>query len=502
MTAKKKDTTHRKVPEVSPGIPTEETSGKKRGQTSPACPGNAVRDSGELIHDLQVHQIELESQAEELRRAQLALAESRDQFLDLYEFAPLGYLTLTDKALISRSNLTAATLLGVDRRKLDNARFRKWIAPDNQGTWDAYFTNLLHSGNKLTTTLTLVRGDGSRFPARLESIRLGGGGGQSIRVAISDISDIRMAEKVEEKLRETREYLDNLITYASGPIVVWDPQFRITLFNRAFEHLTGRKAKDILGQRFDILLPETHLPPAMELIRKTLDGERWESVEIPVLDKKGEIRTVLWNSAAIFGSDGKTIVSTIALGQDITDLKKTESEYRLKAAEYKKLNLMLNEEARQRKLSDTELKKTLSLLNASLESTTDGIFVVDLKGKVTSYNQNFVTMWDIPAAVMESRDKQSVMNYVLPQLKNPDEFLASIKELQSHPGRESFDMIEFNDGRIFERYSKPQKLGDKVVGRVWSAPGYHRPKACRRKTRCIRARKGSAAQGDPPPGQE
>ena len=79
-----------------------------------------------------------------------------------------------------------------------------------------------------------------------------------------------------------------------------------------------------------------------------------------------------------------------------------------------------------------------------------------------------MNMWNIPRDLLESGNNQTVMNYVLPQLKNPEGFLASIRELEVHPGRESFDMIEFNDGKIFERYSKPQKIGESVVGRVWS----------------------------------
>jgi PAS domain S-box-containing protein len=274
--------------------------------------------------------------------------------------------------------------------------------------------------------------------------------------------------QIEDALRETKEYLDNLITYANAPIIVWDPQFRITLFNHAFEHLTGRKAKDVIGKPLEFLLPENYLAPAMALIRKTTGGERWESVEIPILHKKGGIRTVLWNSASIFGSDGKTIVSTIAQGLDITDRKKIESMYRERAAEYAALNITLEEEVRQRKISDKTLKETLSLLNASLESTADGILVVDLQGKITSFNKNFMDMWNIPQEVLESGDNQTVINHVLPQLKNPEGYVTSLRELEVYPGRESFDMIEFKDGKIFERYSKPQKIGESVVGRVWS----------------------------------
>ena len=280
--------------------------------------------------------------------------------------------------------------------------------------------------------------------------------------------DITRQYLIEDSLRETKEYLDNLITYANAPIIVWDPQFRITLFNRAFEHLTGRKAEDVLGQTLSILLPDSGLIPALDLIKKAMDGERWDSVEMPIINKDGGIRIVLWNSGSIFGADGRTIVSTIAQGQDITDRKKTEGELLLRATELAHLNAVLKEEIRARKVTDTVLKKTLSLLNASLESTADGIVVIDTRGKITNYNQNFVNMWDIPPVLLKSGKNPIIMAHIVSQLRNPEEYFTQMKELQANPERESFDMIEFIDGRIFERFSKPQKIGDKVVGRVWS----------------------------------
>ncbi len=150
------------------------------------------------------------------------------------------------------------------------------------------------------------------------------------------------------------------------------------------------------------------------------------------------------------------------------ELETEADELRLRALEYEKKKVLLEEEIRQRKISDTILKNTLSLLNASLESTADGIFVVDNQDTITSYNQNFVTMWNIPPVLLESGENERVMQYLLPQLRNAQEFLMSNKELRAHPERESSDIIEFNDGKIFERYSKPQKIGERVVGRVWS----------------------------------
>jgi PAS domain-containing protein len=202
----------------------------------------------------------------------------------------------------------------------------------------------------------------------------------------------------------------------------------------------------------------------MDLIRKTMQGERWDSVEIPILHKKGGIRTVLWNSASILGPDGHTIVSTIAQGQDITDRKMIESEYRLRAKGYAEMNIILEEEI-QRKDLTSPLKRPRS--SASLESTADGILVVDQRGKITSFNKNFMNMWNLTEDLLDSGKHRTVITHVLPQLKNPEGYLANIQELENHPGRESFDMIEFNDGKIFERYSKPQKIGNIVVGRVW-----------------------------------
>ncbi len=159
-----------------------------------------------LIHELQVHQIELETQAEELRKAHLALEESRDKYLDLYEFAPLGYLTLSDKALITDVNLTGATLLGVERSRRIKAPFSKFVVENDGDAWLRYFLTVLKQEEKQICTLLLKRGDGSTFPARLESIRISGNNDVSptVRVAISDITDIR---RMEDALRVSNKKL-------------------------------------------------------------------------------------------------------------------------------------------------------------------------------------------------------------------------------------------------------------------------------------------------------
>ncbi len=118
--------------------------------------------------------------------------------------------------------------------------------------------------------------------------------------------------------------------------------------------------------------------------------------------------------------------------------------------------------------AEADHRKSLSLLRATLESTADGILVVDNLGKITTYNRQFADMWRIPPAVLSSGNDAEALDFVLDQLKDPGRFREKVRELYAHPGRESFDTIEFKDGRIFERSSRPQLVGGQTIGRVWS----------------------------------
>ncbi|BBI99086.1 hypothetical protein FGKAn22_07790 [Ferrigenium kumadai] len=140
--------------------------------------------------------------------------------------------------------------------------------------------------------------------------------------------DITGRKQAEETLRETRDYLENLFNHANAPVIVWNPSYQITMFNHAFEHLTGRKADEVIGKQIDILFPEDRKDEALTLIHQTQKGERWETVEIPILHTSGAVRTALWNSATLYSADGKTVVATMAQGQDITERKQAEEALR------------------------------------------------------------------------------------------------------------------------------------------------------------------------------
>ncbi|HYA69419.1 MAG TPA: diguanylate cyclase, partial [Acidimicrobiales bacterium] len=118
--------------------------------------------------------------------------------------------------------------------------------------------------------------------------------------------------------------------------------------------------------------------------------------------------------------------------------------------------------------AETELSEALSLLTATLDSTADGILVVNTAGKITSFNHRFAEIWRLPDEVLATRDGSIALAFVLDQMTNPDAFAAKVEELYAKPEIESFDTLEFKDGRVVERHSRPQRVNGETVGRVWS----------------------------------
>ena len=143
---------------------------------------------------------------------------------------------------------------------------------------------------------------------------------------------------------------------------------------------------------------------------------------------------------------------------EITDRKATEAALRASQGRY------------DRDLGHAvdALRSSVSVLEATLESTTDGILVVSADRRITRFNRRFVEMWRIPGAVLDTRDDARALAFVIAQLKDPTEFLRIVEGLYAQPEAESMDTFELTDDRVFERYSRPQVVDGVTVGRVWS----------------------------------
>ena len=161
-------------------------------------PGGKVQ---KLVHELQVHQVELEMQNEELRRVQLELEDSRDRFARLYDLAPVGYLTLDAEGVIHEANLTAARLLGLDRRALLKKNLSRFVAAESQDDFYLHRQQVFTNSGRQTCDLQMRRADGAAFSGRLESVVEAAGPGQPAQclVALSDVTRLLRAEALQSE---------------------------------------------------------------------------------------------------------------------------------------------------------------------------------------------------------------------------------------------------------------------------------------------------------------
>jgi signal transduction histidine kinase/CheY-like chemotaxis protein len=128
----------------------------------------------------------------------------------------------------------------------------------------------------------------------------------------------------------------------------------------------------------------------------------------------------------------------------------------------------VNVDITERKRVEEELRQTVSLLQSTFDSTSEGLLVVDRKGRIVSFNKRFVSLWSIPKSILDSRDDEQALSHVLGQLQEPEKFVQKVRDLYAEPEAESSDVLHFKDGRVFERYSRPQHMDGVPVGRVWS----------------------------------
>jgi PAS domain S-box-containing protein len=210
--------------------------------------------------------------------------------------------------------------------------------------------------------------------------------------------------------------------------------------NQRYCEITGYSREEILALRLEDLTHPDDIPASRDFINRIRRGELPEyKIEKRYVRKNG---AVVWVhlTVSIVRSTGGDPLYLVAFIDDITERREAQHD----------------------------ASKSFSLLRATLESTADGILVVDLNGKILSFNQKMSEMWGIPAEVFTCGDDEKAINAALAKLVHPEEFMAKVVDLYSNPDVASYDVLELKDGRTFERYSQPQRIDDVAVGRVWS----------------------------------
>ena len=187
-------------PVLRPGT-TLRRSAETRLAAAPSQPAPALAPGVELLHELRVHQVELELQNEELRSSRTALEEARDRYRELYDFAPVGYLTLDAAGRIGDVNLAGASLLGVDRAELRSPPFDRFVAPQDRPRWVDHLERVRSSEAPQGSELVLRPPRRDPFPVQLTSVRTApaADGSVSVRCTLVDITERRSAEEERER---------------------------------------------------------------------------------------------------------------------------------------------------------------------------------------------------------------------------------------------------------------------------------------------------------------
>jgi two-component system cell cycle sensor histidine kinase/response regulator CckA len=306
----------------------------QRSEDIQTLPGEDIK---RLLHELQVHQIELNMQNDELRKIQAELEESRRKYLDLYDFAPIGYITFDQKGLILEANLVAANLLGMERSYLLKRGFSRFIAPDYQDAYYLHRRRVLESAAKQTCELKLIKKDGTPFYAQLESIAVQNAQGNynQLRTAITDIAWRKQAEK---EMQETLDYAQSIVETVREPLMVLDAGLRVISANRAFYETFKVKPGETTGQLlYDLGNRQWDIPKLRELLEEILPtNTTFDDFEVEHQFKTVGRRVMHLNARRIYREINDTHSILLAI-EDVTDRKRAEKALRESEERYRRI---------------------------------------------------------------------------------------------------------------------------------------------------------------------
>jgi PAS domain S-box-containing protein len=277
------------------------------------------------------------------------------------------------------------------------------------------------------------RKDGSLVDVEASSNLISLGGKQVMAFVMRDITERKRAEV--ELRRSQKEWLD-IFNAISHPTFILDPQHGIRAANPAVLKQLGKPEAQVIGRKCYQLFHQTESSPLCCPMQAMLSSGKTETVEMEMCGVGG---TYLVSCTPVLDAQGN-LEKVIHIATDITARKRAEEA----------------------------LNQSHSLLQAAFDSTADGLLVVDAQGKIIQSNRKFTEMWRIPSEILEQAEDAKALEFALEQLCAPDKFIQKTQEIYAQPEVESFDLLHFKDGRTFERYSQPQRLGSQIVGRVWS----------------------------------
>ncbi|HEV2693902.1 MAG TPA: PAS domain S-box protein [Verrucomicrobiae bacterium] len=285
---------------------------------------------------------------------------------------------------------------------------------------------------------TFLRKDGSRIPVLLSVTLLRDEENRPLGFLCMAVDIVRRKKAVAElKDREEkyRHLFDNMTTGFALCEILRDEtgrpgDFRYLEVNPAFERQTGWKASDVIGKSAGQVMPQ--------------------------IDKRS---VEIYGRVATTGEPAAHQTYSAPLGKyfDVWAFSPRHGQF-----------AMVFSDITERKIFEAESRHKTSLLEATLQATADGILVVSGDGKITSYNKQLIELWRVPQDILDTNDALLLGEFLLNQLRHPSAMAKRMQQFNDISKSETFDVLEFADGRILERFSRPQSVEGKVMGRVWS----------------------------------
>jgi len=370
------------------------------------------------------------------RRKRETPAEIRTDLREIVRHLVVAYYDCTMEGILLEHNPAFNRVLGYpphkDLRGLKLPGF--WQDPAD---WTRYLDELVAQGCLVNYEVRAKTVSGAHIVCLFNSRIRKDDAGRGVGI-MGTFTDITSLKRTEEALRVSDEKFSKLFRSSPDAVLVTRlAEGRIIEVNAAVCRLTGFSREELIGRTvldLGLWADPTDRDEYVALLRRS---GRADGIEARFRVKSGENLIGLVSGELIELPEGPHVLSVV---RDITARKRMEKD----------------------------LAESVSLLQATLESTADGILVVNRAGKIAGYNRQFTLMWGIPEEIMSRRDDEAALSFVLGKLKEPEAFLNKVMELYAHPEEESFDILEFKDGRIFERLSRPQRLEGRIAGRVWS----------------------------------
>ena len=399
---------------------------------------------------------------------QFAVPDARKLCRSLLDAINDVIVILDPKSLrILAANRCAASTYGYSKKELVGKELRELT----QEPLDTAYA--LRSGRTFERTDLGKDGAKIEFLVSLSAVNYWG------RRAILSINrDIRDRKRIEAAIAASERRTRLLIQGISEIVALLDPSGVVRFISPQVKRVLGIAESGVIGRSvFDFLHPDDRERAASEFA-KTI-SEPGVAVPSMVRFKSQDGRWVPFEVIAsnqLMDSDVNGVIFT---ARDLRFRIEAEQAVRKANAEFDrqveerttelaKANAALRIENQERRYAQTQLEYSLSLLNATLESTVDGILVISNPGLVSSCNQKFLDMWHIPRIAVTGLRGEDLLSSVAQQLEAPAEFLEDFRGKDAKPGSVGFRVLKFKDGRIFERYSQPQRVDGMIVGRVWS----------------------------------